>query len=159
MDLNILITGIGIFICISTAIETKKQRKAILELAHNQKCQEEAYYVKPMLMLALMFVVCVVSTIFSFKYEKESMQYLGLFLSFLFLSEIYRSYFMLRFYYNDKGIIIQERFVRIKSMKSMHKNSVLPISKWTLYLFNNEKLTIVWKMAKFIQEKFHVEVK
>ena len=156
--LTLVIIGIGIFVLVSTFFETKKQKKNIQDIVKVNKCKEYAYYQKPMIVLALMIIPCMICAIIGFNKQNETMLNLGTLLSFLFLSETYRSYFVLRIYYNDKGVITNDQFLRIKSIKTFYKNSSIPFSKWTIHTFKGDKIVIVSKLGKFIKEHFENEL-
>ena len=156
--LSYVIIAIGIFVLGSTFFETKKQHSEIKDMAKLHKCKELTYYSKPIGILALMILPCLICAYSGFASSNETMLNLGILLSFLFLSETYRSYFVLRIYYNDEGVIANDQFLRIKSVKTYYQNSKLPFSKWTFMTYRNDKIIIVAKLAKFITEHYAQEL-
>lgn len=152
--LSYVIIAIGIFVLVSTFFETKKQSKETSDLAKLHKCKEIAYYSKPIAVLALMILPCLICAYSGFSSGNETMLNLGILLSFLFLSETYRSYFVLRIYYNDEGVIANDQFLRIKSIKTYYQNSKVPFSKWTFMTFRGDKMIVVSKLGKFITEHY-----
>ena len=157
--LTYIIIAIGIFVLVVTFFETKKLKNNTDDLVKINKCKEITYYKKPMLFLTLMIIPCLIAAYLGFQSKSETTLNLGILLSFLFLSESYRSYFTLRIYYNDKGIISNSQFIRIKSIKSYYKNtSFLPFSKWTFLTYNGEKIILISKLADFVIETYKNEL-
>ncbi len=156
--LTLVIIGIGIFVLVSTFFEIRKQNNNIKDLVKLHKCKEYAYYTKPMIILALMIIPCLICAFIGFKNQNETLLNLGILMSFLFLSETFRSYFVLRIYYNDKGVITNDQFLRIKSIKTYYQNSKVPFSKWTFITFNGEKTVVVSKLGNFIKKQFANEL-
>ena len=152
MNLVLIVIGIGIFALIATYFETKKRKENIQQIIKTKKCTENYnYYKKPMLILSLMIIPCLIGAGIGFVNDNKSTISLGILLSFLFLAEVFRTYYSLRIYYNDQGIIIDQKYIRYKSIKSFFKNSSLPFSKWTLLTFNNEKISVDPKTASIVQ--------
>lgn len=154
MNLTLIICGIGLFVLVSTLIETKKYKNKMDILSKNHKCNEHVYYQKPMISMTLIFIVCLICTYMGFVQKNDNTLNLGLLLSFLFAAEIYRSYFVARIYTNNEGFIANDKFIKFRSIKTMYKNSSLPFSKWTLMTYSSEKITLVAAVANYIQENF-----
>lgn len=152
MQLVFILIGVGIFILVLTFFETKKRTENIRQTVKLKKCSEYCHYKKPMIVLALMIIPCLISAGIGYVNNNETMTGLGVLLSFLFLSEVYRAYFVLRIYYNDQGVIVDQKFIRYKSIKTLFKNSSLPFSKWTLITFSSERISVDGATAKFIEE-------
>lgn len=157
--LTYIVIAIGIFVLVTTFFETKKTKRITEDLLKLNKCKEIIYYKKPMIILALMVIPCAFAAYYGYLTNDEMTINLGILMCFLFLSESYRSYFSLRIYYNDKGIISNSQFIRIKSIKTYYKNtSFLSFSKWTFLTYNGEKVILVSKIAEFIIETYKNEL-
>ena len=157
--LTYIMIAIGIFVLVTTFFETKKLKKITDDLVRTNKCKGISYYKKPMIFLTLMIIPCMIAAYLGYQSKNETTLNLGILLCFLFLSEGYRAYFTLRIYYNDKGIISNSQFIRIKSIKTYYKNtSFLPFSKWTFLTYNGEKIILISKLADFVLETYKNEL-
>ncbi|MBE6108700.1 MAG: hypothetical protein E7192_08735 [Erysipelotrichaceae bacterium] len=154
MTLTLIICAIGIFVLVSTFFETRKYKNNMDELIRIHKCKEHAYYQKPIVMLTILMIVCLICAYLGFQSENDNILNIGLLLGFLFLAESYRSYFIARMYYNDEGFVANDRFVKFRSIKKMFSNSSLPFGKWTITTFSNEKITIVSTVAHYVENNF-----
>ena len=156
--LTYIVIGIGIFVLVVTFLETKKVKKITDDLVTTNKCKEISYYKIPMIVLALMIIPCAFCAYIGYQTQNDTILNLGILMCFLFLSESYRTYFVLRIYYNDKGIISNGQFIRIKSIKTYYQNSKLPFSKYTFITYNGDKIVLVSKLGEFIKETFKNEL-
>lgn len=150
--------GVGVFYMALRLYESNKRKKELDKALLSQKC--EVYQYSKWIPYA-MFAIAIISAItayIGYANHNDLDFSFGILLVFLSLTEGYCSIDFTKLYYNEHGVIIQGKYIRYKSMKSIKKKLPIPFSGWNLQTYQNEKNPIHYEVAKFLEEKGNVKV-
>lgn len=160
MNLPTLLIGIGVgaFVLVCRIIEMKRQKEKLENAKANREFECYKHDSWMTVVLALLVFPSIYTAYQGYVENNTTTMSLGILLIFLFISESLNSTVVLKFYYNDNGCILNNKFVRYKNMKSLRRKYALPFSKYKLKTFTNETITISQTIAKFLEEKAKIPV-
>lgn len=152
--------GIGVGVCyLASRLYERKKTKAILnDVLLTQKFQVYTYSKWITYILFALILPSIYCIYLGYSQNDELSLAFGILLVFLFLAEGINSIDLLKLYYCDNGCVINNKYIRYKSMKSLRKKYALPLSKWNLQTFQNEKITINKPVALFIESHGNIQI-
>ncbi len=150
--------GVGVVYLASRIYERKKNKKVLEDVLLTQKF--EVYEYSKWLTYALygMVVLSLICAYVGYVEKNELNIALGILLAFLCLAEAINSLDLTKLYYCEHGCVINNEYIRYKSMKSLRRRYALPLSKWNLQTFNKAKITINKPVALFIEKNGNIPV-
>ena len=154
----VLGAGVGILMLVFRVLEIRKNKAAIEKASGEMKFEILDYSKGVTLFLAALVVPSILCVILGIMEQSDTNIAFGVLLIFLFISEAMNAKDISKLYYNETGAIVNKKFVRYKSMKSIRKNHAVPFAKYTLVTFNNEKLTLARKAAIKVAEVGKIEI-
>lgn len=150
--------ALGIFYLSTRLFQIYKNKKKVQDLLKQQKFELKKTSNIYIIITAILFVLSIISLILSIKDNDQTNLTLGIVLLFFFITEAISFYVDTKVYYNDKGLILNEKYVRYKSIKLIKRAIKINISKCKIYTFSNEEYVVSMNTAKFIQEKTDLEI-
>lgn len=153
-----LASGVGIVYFVSRLYEKNKNKKILNDVLLTQKFKVYEYSKWITYVFFMIVILSIISIYIGYLDKSEFNMGLGVLLAFLSLAEAIYSLDITKLYYCEHGCVINNEYIRYKSMKSMHKKSPIPLSKWNLQTFNKAKITINNSVALFIQKNGNIPV-
>ncbi len=144
---------VGIAVFAMRMYDIHKNRKALKDAMENREFQIFKYNTVLMYLMFLMTLPSAWCAYQGYITGNELTTGLGILLIFLFLSEGINAVGLTKLYYNETGCIINNQFVRYKSMKSLKRKYALPFAKHVLLTYKYEKFALNEPVSKFLQEK------
>lgn len=151
-------SGVGIVYLASRLYEKRKNKKILNDVLLTQNFEVYEYSKWITYSLFVMIILSLGSAYIGYLEKNEFTVGLGILLVFLSLAEAINSFDLTKLYYCEHGCIINNEYVRYRSMKSLRKKYPLPLSKWNLQTFNRAKITINKPVALFIEKNGNIPV-
>ena len=150
--------GVGVVYLASRIYERKKNKQVLEDVLLIQKFEVYEYSKWMTYALYGMVVLSIICAVVGYFEKNELNIALGILLSFLCLAEAINSLDLTKLYYCEHGCVINNEYIRYKSMKSLRRKYALPLSKWNLQTFNKAKITINKPVALFIEKNGNIPV-
>lgn len=154
----VLGAGVGILMLVFRVLEMRKNKAAIEKAKGEMKFEVLDFSKGVTIFLAVLTLPSILCIILGIMDKSETDIAFGVLLVFLFIAEAMNARDISKLYYNETGAIVNKKFVRYKSMKSIRKNHAVPLAKYTLITFNNEKLVLQKKAAVQIAETGKISI-
>lgn len=150
--------GVGVAYLASRIYERKKNKKVLEDVLLTQKFEVYEYSKWMTYALYGMVVLSIICAVVGYFEKNELNIALGILLAFLCLAEAINSFDLTKLYYCEHGCVINNEYIRYKSMKSLRRKYALPLSKWNLQTFNKAKITVNKPVALFIEQNGNIPV-
>lgn len=150
--------GVGVVYLASRLYERKKNKKVLENVLLTQKFEVYEFSKGLTYSLFAMIVLSLICAYVGYLENNEFSMGLGILLAFLSLAEGINALDLTKLYYCEHGCIINNEYIRYKSMKSLRRRYALPLSKWNLQTFNKAKITINKPVALFIEKNGNIPV-
>lgn len=150
--------GAGIAYLASRLYERKKNKKILDDVLLKQDFEVYEFSKWVTYSLYVMTVLSIICAYVGYLENNELNLALGILLAFLSLAEAINSLDLTKLYYCEHGCIINNEYIRYRSMKSLRRKYALPLSKWNLQTFNKAKITINKPVALFIEKNGNIPV-
>ena len=150
--------GVGVVYLASRLYERKKNKQVLENVLLTQKFEIYEYSKWITYALGIMVILSIICAIVGYVEKNELNLALGALLAFLSLAEAINSLDLTKLYYCEHGCIINNEYIRYKSMKSLRRRYALPLSKWNSQTFNKAKITINKPVALFIEKNGNIPV-
>lgn len=150
--------GVGVVYLASRIYERKKNKQVLDDVLLTQKFEVYEYSKWMTYALYGMVVLSIICAAVGYFEKNELNIALGILLAFLCLAEAINSLDLTKLYYCEHGCVINNEYIRYKSMKSLRRKYALPLSKWNLQTFNKAKITINKPVALFIEKNGNIPV-
>lgn len=150
--------GVGVVYLASRIYERKKNKQVLEDVLLTQKFEVYEYSKWMTYALYGMVVLSIICAVVGYFEKNELNIAFGILLAFLCLAEAINSLDLTKLYYCEHGCVINNEYIRYKSMKSLRRRYALPLSKWNLQTFNKAKITINKPVALFIEKNGNIPV-
>lgn len=149
---------VGIAYLASRLYERRKNKSILKNVLLKQKFEIYEYSKWITYALFIMAVLSLISAYVGYLEKNEFSIALGILLVFLSIAEAINSLDLTKLYHCEHGCVINNEYIRYKSMKSLRRRYALPLSKWNLQTFNKAKITINKPVALFIEKNGNIPV-
>ena len=144
---------VGIAVLAMRLHDIYRNRKSLKEAMETREFEVFKFNSGLMVLLFVLIIPSIYSAYAGYLEGSEVNTGLGILLAFLFLSEGINALDLTKLYYNETGCMLNNKFIRYKSMKSVKRKYAIPFSKHVLATYKNEKITVNEPVSKFLQEK------
>ena len=149
---------VGVAYLASRLYERRKNKSILKDVLLKQKFEIYEYSKWITYALFIMAILSLISAYVGYLEKNEFSIALGVLLVFLSIAEAINSLDLTKLYYCEHGCVINNEYIRYKSMKSLRRKYALPLSKWNLQTFNKAKITINKPVALFIEKNGNIPV-